>query len=945
MSTRFIAFYSHKGGVGRSMALANTAFALAAQGQKVLILDMDLEAPGQHMTDLFRPGISHHDDMRGWPGLGVLEMFQEWLNADRDDQGQLVNYELNTSRYLRNCLTTVDEKIKNISTSSSGTLQLMPAGNDSDHTKYEKLINQFNWDHFYQQNGGAFLEWLRHKLRKQGYDYVLIDSRTGISKEFYVTTLALADTVILISGFNWQNMRGTRGALESLQRHASNTINTQKRFILVGSPVPVGLPPVYFTQRLNDIRKSWKDFQDFNVLIPYDGELALVEKIRTLEEAVNGWTSEYTKAIYRLIKQINTEGNPLDQAFNPPQQTRPGNPFSLLRRDYIPIQEVIRYFVDPGDIVLHGMQEFTPLVVTGARGSGKTMLASKFSLDAWLAERENQGLEINPEEIRQIGLYFRIDADFLSSFNHDSEDDLRNKFDGLFSLFFDIVVIRKALEALEKLGGISQWCDDKALFRSLVAQFGDKQSTVQNYETFVDFLEDKLTEIRLYLNNPTRIECPILVPANALLKRLMEFLKRSKRFGDRYFAIQIDEYENYADYQQRIVNTRLKQSRVEDGVTYRLFMRSGGLRTRETLASGQTIEEIHDYRQHSLDEGLDFNTFSKYATTVANRHLSEHRWFAEYGHTNIKDLFKDLSAEDEARLLVQGNRGDVLEKWVVKYHPTAKEIFTPWLAAEENPLRQAVGVVLLNQGKRADQIVGEFKANSSKARDWFSNYSHGALYWLCRLYRQPKRYAGLNQIIGLSGNNIRVFLDFCQNIMAEWLAKESEELPIPYAAQDIAIHNLTKILRQNLYSASRSAHEVNNLLERFGRLCELVHKGPRQSEPEVNHFSIKDSCEDTADRENLNNWLEHSLYEGVLRQLPGNKQKSLQNLRSEDWQLAPWFAPLYGLSTRRKKKLELSAKDVKTLFNGTDNDWNKLFKRFEKKYDAISNDGGQGKLL
>jgi MinD-like ATPase involved in chromosome partitioning or flagellar assembly len=45
-----ITFYSYKGGTGRSMALANVACLLAArpecQGEGVLMIDWDLEAPG-----------------------------------------------------------------------------------------------------------------------------------------------------------------------------------------------------------------------------------------------------------------------------------------------------------------------------------------------------------------------------------------------------------------------------------------------------------------------------------------------------------------------------------------------------------------------------------------------------------------------------------------------------------------------------------------------------------------------------------------------------------------------------------------------------------------------------------------------------------------------------------------------------------------------------------
>ena len=47
-SGRVITFYSFKGGVGRSMALANIAVLLAQMQRRVLLVDWDLEAPGLH---------------------------------------------------------------------------------------------------------------------------------------------------------------------------------------------------------------------------------------------------------------------------------------------------------------------------------------------------------------------------------------------------------------------------------------------------------------------------------------------------------------------------------------------------------------------------------------------------------------------------------------------------------------------------------------------------------------------------------------------------------------------------------------------------------------------------------------------------------------------------------------------------------------------------------
>jgi Mrp family chromosome partitioning ATPase len=43
-----IVFHSYKGGVGRSLALSNLAFALSAMGKRVVVMDLDIDAPGLH---------------------------------------------------------------------------------------------------------------------------------------------------------------------------------------------------------------------------------------------------------------------------------------------------------------------------------------------------------------------------------------------------------------------------------------------------------------------------------------------------------------------------------------------------------------------------------------------------------------------------------------------------------------------------------------------------------------------------------------------------------------------------------------------------------------------------------------------------------------------------------------------------------------------------------
>lgn len=65
--TRTIAFYSFKGGVGRTTALIHIAWSLAKRGRKVVAIDLDLEAPG----------LGTAIDLTSIPQYGIVDYFYE----------------------------------------------------------------------------------------------------------------------------------------------------------------------------------------------------------------------------------------------------------------------------------------------------------------------------------------------------------------------------------------------------------------------------------------------------------------------------------------------------------------------------------------------------------------------------------------------------------------------------------------------------------------------------------------------------------------------------------------------------------------------------------------------------------------------------------------------------------------------------------------------------
>lgn len=926
--SRLIGFYSYKGGVGRSLALAHCAVELARRGRKVLIVDLDLEAPGQHYSSLFfsqfNPAIVG--------GRGFLEFAHAYLM--RENEGMP-----NLAEFLVRSTTEISIQGK----PAQGQIDLLPAGHVGDGSSYRAALAGFNWETALQAGVGGFglLRHLRAECEALGFDEVLIDSRTGDSDPFYVVALELAEILVMVSGYNRQNLLGTQAQYSLI----TNAVEERKpkRIILVGSPRPTDAAWEYWASQ---IRPAAPVLPDFEIELPYQARLALSEELVNLDGQLE---DDYSHNIQNLIGALDKEQPKSRAALKMPLV----NPFSVIRADYAPNKDLIRFYVDPGEAVTRALSDFMPVMVYGNRGTGKTMLAKHHSVET---QADRLGRLPQAEDLPQlIGLYLRFDIDLLNSFNV-RDADLRSDFNQLFANFFDILVTRKALNALKTFGGIEAWCDERRLFAMLLREFGEDAppSESLNVHAFMDYLDAHFSKVRRYLNNPSGVTCPVKLQGNILLKLLVENLLASPnpRFGDRWFAVMVDEVEHFETYQQTVLNTRIKQIKHADRVTYRYFLRHEGLRTRSTGADeAQIIQESHDFRTLKIDEGIFAEHFKQHVFEVSQRQLELQPQLGSIylGVTqrNLDQVFASLSPEDEARKIVAMRRKDELAEWVGKEHPAVAAEFTAWMGREPFVLRRVVGVILLNQGKKAQDIVQGFEAWDQRAKDWYHNYHRAGLFWLCRLYRTDKVYAGLEQLLLLSGDNVRYFLEYCRAIVDDWIASaklsgQPLTLPIPAEVQDSAIRARAQFYIDELRGKPRHAEQMLNVVRRLGAVFSAAHASQRQSQFEVNHFSIGDYDPDRSPE--LQKYLRECRMENVLLRRPGNKQKSITDDRLDDWVLHPCFAPYFNISPRRKKKLDsLSSDELTVLFNGNDAAFKQLFSRLRKKFDTrnLKSDDGR----
>ena len=223
-------FYSYKGGVGRTFTLAHCAISIAAQRreakQKVLAMDLDLEASGLHRY--LRPVES--PQMRGFAGL-----LADYVDArgDADWLGQSLREDLALPPAERRYVASVQ---------GTENLFLIPSGVAPDQPKPVPLpkcttllldvLSQAPATEAQGPEDAGFVRQLRNALARE-FLYVLVDSRTGLSDPAYFSTVLLGDCIVGCVRLNDENIEGMRVIIGNRLARMDDESKPPKRLPLV----------------------------------------------------------------------------------------------------------------------------------------------------------------------------------------------------------------------------------------------------------------------------------------------------------------------------------------------------------------------------------------------------------------------------------------------------------------------------------------------------------------------------------------------------------------------------------------------------------------------------------------------------------------------------------------------------------------------------------------
>jgi hypothetical protein len=223
---KFVGFYGFKGGSGRSLTLANLAVLLAESGKEVLVIDLDLEAPG--LSDYLERYVRIYFPRQALAQreAGPWRQRYGWLDLVRDrqevgtEQPELDLRGLLTERRLLRPAEAPDVLKLGFeregpfcayTSNNGGAVFLMGPGRNPDGDRYQVDVLNADWPLRFRDGLLRLTDGLRTLL--QDWDgLVLFDLRTGLSQLSWQMHARVLDQLVMVSPATHQGAQGIAAA-------------------------------------------------------------------------------------------------------------------------------------------------------------------------------------------------------------------------------------------------------------------------------------------------------------------------------------------------------------------------------------------------------------------------------------------------------------------------------------------------------------------------------------------------------------------------------------------------------------------------------------------------------------------------------------------------------------------------------------------------------------
>ena len=202
-------FFSYKGGSGRTVASANVAAALAKLGKRVLIIDMDVEAPGLH--NVF--GVEDTEKFK--KNEGIQAYFDGDIDVKHLRDRIIIDLASKEEKGLKKPFNILDP---------GRLLYLMAVPRAIDLSKYYGLERKMK----------DLIETLGDQ---ENLDYIILDAASGI-REAFVLSIRSSDKLAILFRWSQQHLEGTKRTVRLLRQMKGLEETPYRPFKLIPSAVP-----------------------------------------------------------------------------------------------------------------------------------------------------------------------------------------------------------------------------------------------------------------------------------------------------------------------------------------------------------------------------------------------------------------------------------------------------------------------------------------------------------------------------------------------------------------------------------------------------------------------------------------------------------------------------------------------------------------------------------
>ncbi|WP_111855879.1 ORC-CDC6 family AAA ATPase [Acinetobacter oleivorans] len=590
------------------------------------------------------------------------------------------------------------------------------------------------------------------------------------------------------------------------------------------------------------------------------------------------------------------------------------NLLGLYRAEWLS-SKLFDHFNEPG--YFSELKTSRPCVLIGGRGTGKTTVLKGLSYTGQLALNKSSDINSQIQDWKSIGIYYRVNTNRVATFsgNDVSLDRWISYFSHYINLCFCQELVKFALW-YEKITGEKIEITPKKWRRiKTVLQL---EEVIDSLEYLEEELEILLLEFESSINQVIDNPPSKITMQGAPIDTLSEALISGTVLEGKQFFFLIDEFENFQDYQQQVLNTLIKHN--NSFYTFKIGVRELGFRQKATLNENEQLTSPADYVRIDLTEifqnstgNKEANKFKEFAEAVVNSRLNDPSFLGQQEEIRITDLLPSLSQLEEANLLLKNSHLrwlKDLEKQIDKnLYEKAKAIqpghlfFIKYWSEKEN-------------GKSFPELVEDWILNGKDSWNTRLNNHFYASLFSIRTGKVGirKYYTGWDTYLSLANGNIRYLLELVHAALLEHLNVLEESnttnlIPITYDVQTNAAIQIGRKNLTELEGLSVEGAKLTKLLLSLGRVFGVLAASPLGHTPEANQFQLV-SDSDLTTEDTVNNILTQAVMHLALTRTPGSKLTDKTDIRDYDYMIHPIFSPFFVFSYRKKRKITLQSSSL-----------------------------------